>query len=316
MTTQSNLNPLSLKADRPRLSNNSTKAMLKPSLMFTQPQEKAKPKPRMTVTSYFSERGYYPLKKKFPGQETFNRLYSILDATLDQLEYDPYLFKRIKFIERQFNKSVDNQCYYSMGVKQKFHHGFIHKDESSKFSVQINLDFILYIERKFPELLVAFPILSQLNTEIKEMHRLASIEFFKVIKQLNKQYRGFTRRVLCNPRKPMPILFYIEKFTQGSSSAEQYAVEMHEDNSALTMIMNNTDFDAQNLIVSVNDKPEPVQKRISHRSISSTGIIFPGKMLKTIGIDIEPTPHAVKQFSQPFRYALVAYLIIPYACNE
>jgi hypothetical protein len=273
----------------------------------------------------FAKKGYAKLSNVLPDYSIFERMLKEIQVMLDFLAVDGNLIAKLDATEKEFHKDIHKRDFFN-GVEQRFVNGEFIKCEKKKKAeyAQFSLDYINFLEKNHPDLYVAYPQLKELMTDLKMVHFITEKIFQEMIKSLDKKYPGVENRIFCDPKAPTPIMLRIVQYSGNIESENKYIIDPHYDDSALSIIVCIQDTTNQHLVLASNQckcqselKSLRIKKNYNSRKGTTSAIVIPGAYLNAIGIDIDPTLHAVESMPvNTVRYALVAYLMVPFICRN
>ena len=118
-------------------------------------------------------------------------------------------------------------------------------------------------------------------------------------------------------------LSIILKIVRYEYEDSELPADVHVDKSALTLILDNDDVENNKLVVSrykdklmFKDLRQPQREFDDNPELYTSSILLPGNILQHVGINLNPTPHAVLPFNGSFRHSLIAFLLIPNVDTE
>jgi hypothetical protein len=273
----------------------------------------------------FAKKGYVKLSNVLPDYSIFKRMHKEIQVILDFLAVDCNLIAKLNATEKEFHKDIHKRDFFN-GVQQRFVNGeFVKCNKKNKAEyAQFSLDYINFLEKEHPDLYQAYPQLKELMTDLKIVHFITEKIFHEMIKSLDEKYPGVENRIFCDPKAPTPIMLRIVQYSGNIESDDKYIIDPHYDDSALSIIVCIQDTVNQHLVLAPNQskcqsdlKALRMKKHYNSQKGTTSAIVIPGAYLNAIGIDIDPTLHAVESMPvNTVRYALVAYLMVPFICRN
>jgi hypothetical protein len=264
------------------------------------------------ISESFAKKGYIHLREEMPSQTQFRFFYKDIDVILDQIKCDRYLRMKNEEAQNVWLAQTKSKGFWGeMGLEYHFEETEPqrHKDE-----FMVTVDFIHFFEQYYENIYSGFPALKTVHRQIMWIDDIIARQFRGLLYSLEKNYNGINERIAGFSHN-LPIAYRVIRY----HSSESYASALHYDKSLMSILIHDTDSEKETKQVlcpykknlSLNDlKPIRIRKNGNRTS----AIVIPGLGMEAIGVNIMPTPHAVLPFTKHgcFRYAFVAYLMVPY----
>jgi hypothetical protein len=266
----------------------------------------------LSFSDALHQHGFLELKNALPSQDFFDLIYATFDEFIELVESKPEFRQQLEQLFEDWQQYSDNGRRYSH-IPQKFVDRTQRADKANKVYYQCFLDFVLYTEAKANFLYQQFPVLKRFHTHFKTVHFLTAQLFNNLLETLEQEHVGISE-YFQETQHPMPILIKILRYNQDAD----FATRPHCDKSALTLILNNTDVNNENLIIAPQGTTHISKfRKISGKgnnslAASSSALALAGLCLRAIGYDIPPAPHAVLPAKSCHRHSMIAFLLVPY----
>lgn len=253
--------------------------------------------------------GYYEDNNKEITKGNYNDSYRYFDEFIAAFYQNRDFHQFILKIDNAFSTSTNIRPFANapMGLRYFLNHS---KDKKTFF--HYSKEYHEFILTNYKQELDRYPIFSQLLDNLQQIDDYSRQKFIKYIKILQKKHKNIVD-VIYKDRNDLTIITKVVHY----SSSPKMASSPHFDFSALTLMLDNDDQNDDNLIISPysanfeHQSFSQIKRRYQRTNSGTSEIFIPGLALRLSGIDIPPTPHAVKSLNSS-RHSMISFAMVPY----
>jgi hypothetical protein len=268
------------------------------------------PTPANVSLSDLSSKGYLITKRILSTRNEFNLFYKIFDKLLSNISQNHELCNKLEKLTSIWSADKAATTQY-MDVHQGLRDRTIRKDRERKIYFQFSRGFIDFLSASsLSKDGDFFDFLASARTLLTD----AELALSPAVDLIFGNSPDL-KKILFDESNHLSIVYRVSKF-MGSGD---FAAFPHVDKSLLTGILNSSDADESRFVlcpwhtgaITSSELASPPDRHV-HAHGKTVGIILPGVILKNIGFDIQPTPHAVRPVKVgECRFSSVALLVMP-----
>ena len=262
-----------------------------------------------SVAKAWKTSGYVELKNTYLMDPFYTKLYETFDNFIEELERHPDLRTHLTEVEKKFRESSEGKFICSVPLGAKDRTGCQEKDH--KYYFQFTQAYASMLKKIHPKLFAQYPVLTAFFDKLNVVYKSSEYMFDQVLQHLRTQNTDLDSVMRKEGKLAivLKVLVYYSEDHGGTSP--------HYDKSGLTLILDNDDRGPESLMLCPYQKRfnaaklAPVTRVYQKNASQSSALLIPGALLEHTGVQIPPTPHAVKSFQKNVRHALIAFALTP-----
>ncbi|MEI6805485.1 MAG: hypothetical protein WCK49_03135 [Myxococcaceae bacterium] len=255
------------------------------------------------------EQGYVEIEDTSYLQEDYRRLYRSFDRFIEQMTQDELSFQEMRSSETEFLSSEKLKNRYC-GTPPSY------RDPRQDFQKKHRKIYFQFINEHYTLLKNNHPGLFQKNAEFFEEMMKIDTSARTIYSALFENIDGDCSKIeetLYGKHSNLTIVSKIVRYEQ----SQDWGTSPHFDKSGLSLVWDSSDANYNCFVLDINTaEPSLNQLRKPKRTFigaqkSTSVILIPGLCLSKVKINIHPTLHAVLPLEQPYRYAVISFVLVP-----
>lgn len=257
------------------------------------------------------EKGFFEMLNRAHTKAFYSETYDLYDQFIDQISKDEELSELIQRAESKFVAS-ENQNYFKgaptgyRDCNQKF------GKKDQKIYFQFCEEYYSLLKKSEGDLLKKYPVVSAFFDKLLHIDQHSKLLLTECIDNLETSVKDIGK-TLFGCRSSLTVIIRILRY----NGNELLCTSPHYDKSGLTLTLDNDDkVEDEKVLIGPYMEDFDFQKlRIAKRKFNNknatSGLLFPGACLAKLGLNLNPTPHAVLPARRRFRHSLIAFCLVP-----
>jgi hypothetical protein len=262
-----------------------------------------------SIPKMWKDSGYLEIKNTYLTLPFYTKLYEAFDLFIEELKQNPSLQLQLSQAEQSFRASDAGKFFCSVPLGAKDRTQCAEKD--NKYYFQFTQKYGHMLKKTLPDLFLQHPILNKFFGKLQTVHQSCEHMFDQILDHMHGQ-DSVLDKVMRKEGKLAIVLKVLTYYGENNSGTSP-----HYDKSGLTLILDNDDEGPESFVLCPyrdqfeSFKLAPVTRSYQKNTFQSSAVLIPGTLLKHLGSQIMPTPHAVKSFQKTVRHALIAFALTP-----
>jgi hypothetical protein len=262
-----------------------------------------------SIPKMWKDSGYLEVKNTYLTLPFYTKLYEAFDLFIEELKQNSALQLQLSQAEQKFRASDTGKFFCSVPLGAKDRTQCAEKD--NKYYFQFTQKYGHMLKEKLPDLFLQHPILNSFFDKLQIVHESCEHMFNQILHHVHGQDHVLDK-VMRKGEKMAIVLKILTYYGENNSGTSP-----HYDKSGVTLILDNDDKGPESFVLCPyraqfeSSKLAPVTRLYQKNTCQSSAVLIPGTLLKHLGSEIMPTPHAVRSFQKTVRHALIAFALTP-----
>jgi hypothetical protein len=260
-----------------------------------------------SIPKMWKNSGYLEVKNTYLTLPFYTKLYEAFDLFIEEFKQNIYLQLQLSQAEQNFRASDVGKffCSVPLGAKDRTQYG----EKDSRYYFQFTQKYAHMLKKTLPNLFLQNPILNDFFDKLEIVHQSCEHMFDQILHHLHGQ-DSVLDKAMRKEEKMAIVLKIVTYYGENNSGSLP-----HYDKSGLTLILDNDDEGPESFVFCPyraqfeSSKLAPVTRLYQKNTFQSSAVLIPGTLLKHLGSQIMPTPHAVRSFQKTVRHALIAFAL-------
>lgn len=258
----------------------------------------------------FKENGYVELRNDDVLRDDYDSLYEAYDVFYSDFKKDELLRQFLIEADKDF-KSQDVAKPFAnapVGYRYSENHG-----KNNKSFYHFTKEYYEFLLKKENPSVESFLSLKRLLEKLSIVDSYSRHNFSNLINKINGEVNGL-KDIMYGGTENLTIITKVVRYEKSSGSLSSHP---HYDFSGLTLMLDNSDINDENLLLSpyrseiTLDSFKKVSRIYGNSKDYSSCLFIPGLALKLKNLSVPPTPHMVLAIEKP-RFALISFAMVPH----
>lgn len=263
------------------------------------------------IKNEFESNGFFEVPNNIVNKDKYRLLYKTFDNFIAAVNNSALLETILIDIEKKF---LDSEYSAEFAGAPSGYRNCIKKEgkKDTKIYFQYSREYHNFVKNNYKEILQQYPIVRELLDQFEIIDDGSKKLFAESIKSLERT-DPYVKNAMYGDREGLTVIMKVIRYDE----SKDLCTSPHYDKSGLTLILDNDDKENINLITAPYmtsfdfRKLSPPNRKFDKKPLITSAILIPGACMLKLGLNIYPTPHAVRPTTVKHRHSVIAFGLVP-----